>query len=446
MFVVAKNSVGIEICGNDLRLAVTRSSFGKLRLIGVHRLTGFMALNDEERQKAIRTLVKTHRIPTSRVYLTIPRDQGIVRQIDLPADMTQKLPDIVKIQVETLSPWPLEEIYWDFAQQPQKKGKKLTTVTIVIVPRTALDPWIGSFKSAGLPLSGATLSSLAYAHGASVLWKDGRTALILHREESYTEGVVVNGDRVAALTASSNDGSVDMKAFVDRLLSVGQMASAESSRVILCGSGLDAAAAEENPRLSIENARPQSTADFGTIATALCSVKGSAFNSNIIPRGLRYRQGQLRLVPAFVLGVLAVCAGLALAGREPYQAAAYGARLDAEIHRIAPVVSEVSRQEADLNQLSSRWRALNSSLQSRDYNLEALQEFARIIPAAAFLSNYSYQDGTVTVSGFAQSASEIQSVLENSPLFKGAEFTNSVTRETNGKDRFTIKMLIEGSK
>src|SRR4030095_11731089 len=163
--IFGRSSVGIEICDSDLKLAVTRRNFGKLRLVSVYRIAGFVRLNAEERKKGIRTPVERERIPTGHVYLTLPREQGIVRQVDLPSQMTQKLAEVVKLQVETLSPWPLEEIYWDFAQDHQK-GRKFTTITIALLPRNLLDPWIAFFKSAGVSLSGAALSSIAYAHGA----------------------------------------------------------------------------------------------------------------------------------------------------------------------------------------------------------------------------------------------------------------------------------------
>src|SRR5690349_3547287 len=202
--IFGRSAVGIEICDRDLRLAVTRSNFGKVRLISIFRIPGFMDLSEEERRKGLRALVKRERIPTGHVYLTLPREQGIVRQVDLPSQMTQKLADVVKLQVETLSPWPLDEIYWDFAQD-QQKNRKFTTITIALLPRNQLDPWIAFFKSAGVPLSGAALSSLAYAHGAITFWKDSAPSLILHREQSYSEGVLVHGNRIAALTTSTAD-------------------------------------------------------------------------------------------------------------------------------------------------------------------------------------------------------------------------------------------------
>src|SRR3989442_4391208 len=124
-----KNSVGIEIAGKHLRLAVVRSNFGNLRLVAVHRIADFLDLDEGERRKAIKTLIKNARIPTARVYLAIPREQGIVRQVDLPSEMGQKLADVVKLQDETLLPWPRVEIYSDFTTKPHKKKHNMARTT-----------------------------------------------------------------------------------------------------------------------------------------------------------------------------------------------------------------------------------------------------------------------------------------------------------------------------
>ena len=440
-----KSSVGIEIGGKDLRLAVMRSSFGKLRLAALHRIPDFLSLDEEGRKKAIKTLVRNNRIPAARVYLSLSREQGIVRQIDLPSDIGQKLSEVAKLQVETLSPWPLDEIYWDFSPEPPKKNRKFSRITIAFIPRAVLDPWTGFFKSVGLPLSGATLSSLAYGHGATALWQGATPTIVLHREPSYTEGILVNGSHVAAMTVPS-ETAVAPRLLLDRLLSTAKLHSVEGSRLVVCGGDLDRSVLDGNPRLPIENAKPDSAADFGPIATALLPLKDSGFRSNLVPPAMRYRESRMRLIPTYVLGLLVILTGLLLLARDPYQNMVYASRLDDEIRKIAPQVSEVNVQESELNQLSERYRALTAQLQNHDYNIEAMRELARILPATAFLAGYSYQDGVITLSGFAPSASEIQSVLENSPMFGGVEFTTSVSRDGSGKDRFTLKMLIEGRK
>jgi Tfp pilus assembly protein PilN len=442
---LARNSVGLEIGEKDLSIAVTRSSLGKVQLTAVHRITGFVSLTEDERKKVLQTLVKKNRISTSRIYLTLPREHGIVRQIDLPVDLGKKLSDVVKIQVETLSPWPIAEIYWDFAVEAAKKGQKLITITIVIIPRIHLDSWIAFFKSAGMPLSGATLSSLAQGHGILTIWKEAKPAIVLHKEHSYTEGVVVNGSRIVALTSPSSETEIAPQLLIDRLLATAKLSSTEGMRLILCGD-LGAGELEGNPPIPIENAKPGATKDFGPIATALLPLKQSAFRSNLVPPELRYRESQMRLIPAFVLAFLAVVMGGLLLAREPYQDTVYASRLDGEIRKIAPQARQVAEQEKELNQFAQRYRALATQLQNHDYVLETVGELARVLPASAFLASYGYQDGTITISGFAPSASEIQNLLESSPVFKGVEFTTGVTRDTSGKDRFTLKMVLETPK
>ncbi len=434
-----RNSTGIEIGAEDLSIAVLRNALGKLRLVSTHRLQGFMGLGDNDRRESIQRFLKSNRIPASSIFLSLPRDQGIVRQIQLPTDVTRKLRDIVKIQVETLSPWPAAEVYWDFAAETPKKDQKLVTVTIVIIPRIHLDPWITFFKSVGMPLSGATLSSVAHAHAVSSFWAQATPAIVLRREQAYTEQTFISGSRLTALTVPSSESGMA------RLLSAAKVTSAEGARLIVCGNAEPPDLAD-NPVLPLENSKPETAKDFGSVAVALLPLKQGCFRSNLLPPELRYSESRMRLIPALLLGLLTLFTGAALLVREPYQNRVYASELDRDIRKIAPQIKEVADQEKQLDQLSQRYQSLTSQLQNRDYVLQTVGELARILPPSAFVVNYSYQDGTITISGLAQSASEIQNLLETSPVFRGVEFTNAVTREPSGKDRFSLKMLIEAQK
>jgi Tfp pilus assembly protein PilN len=297
-----------------------------------------------------------------------------------------------------------------------------------------------------MPLSGATLSSLACSHGIQVLWKETKPTIVLHRQQSYTEGIFVNVNRLAAFTSPSSETEIAPRSLIDRLLSTAKLASAEDARVIAYGDLEATESAAENALIPVENAKPDDARNFGSIAAALLPLKESAFKSNLVPADLRYRENQMRLIPAFIMGFLAICTGALLLAREPYQNTVYVSKLDSDIRKIAPQAKEVAQQEKDLDQLAQRYRALTTQLQSHDYVLESLIELTRVLPSSAFMASYGYQDGAITISGFAQSASEIQNLLESSPVFKGVEFTTGVTRDASGKDRFTLKMVLEGPK
>ena len=106
-----KTGVGIELAGKDLRAAVLRSTFGKVRLMYSAAIEGFLDLSAEERKTSLITFVKRHKIPRARVFLSLPRELGIVRQIEFPVEVKEKLKAAVELQLETLCPWPLEDVY-----------------------------------------------------------------------------------------------------------------------------------------------------------------------------------------------------------------------------------------------------------------------------------------------------------------------------------------------
>ena len=157
-----------------------------------------------------------------------------------------------------------------------------------------------------------------------------------------------------------------------------------------------------------------------------------------------HRSDRLQLVPTLALvALLAIVAGL-LVLRGPYQWSTYASELDAQIRAVAPTVQDLTEQEVELNALSEKYRALSGHLEGTASTLESLRELVRVLPSDAWISAFSLQAGNATISGFSASASEIQRLIEESPLFGSAEFTSSVTRNEAGRDRFTLRFIVGG--
>jgi Tfp pilus assembly protein PilN len=434
-------NIGIEFSGKDLRLAILRHRPGNRRLERTLEIPGFLERPREEQNVAIAQTFRQLKVPAGRVFLSLPREQGVVRQIEFPAEIRDKLRSAIELQLESLSPWPANEVYWDFAYDHSRKAAKTVRATVAIIPRATLDPWVEFFKVAKLPLSGATLSSLACAHGVTSLWADETPAIVLDCEPSHVEGSLVSGTHLWSFAQTGEDTMESVRATLDRLVAVARIAPSTNSRVIAYG---PASSPVGDPVvLPLENAKADNSNHFGAIAAALSAGRKGRFASNLIPVAQRYRRSQLQLIPTYVLLLLTTVLGMALLGREPYQSMNYASGIEVEIQKIAPVARKVAAQQSELNTLSERYRALSDHLHSRDYNLEALRELARLLPPTCWLANYSYQDGTLTFSGLADSASEIQKVLEDSPLLKDVQFTSSVTRDDKGKDHFTLRATIE---
>ena len=446
-----KTTVGIELAGPDLRIAIVRSFLNRRRLVHVFEISGFSTLSDDEKRQRLTDLRKKQGLPQSRVHLALPHDLGVIRQIELPVEVRTRVEQVVRLQLDTFAPWPVDDIYWGFSSESPRKGAKTLTATISMIPKSALDSQIELFGSVGLPLSGVSLSAVAWVQGVSDMWVDSRPTIILGCEEGYVEGALLHGPKLFAATQKGNETALHARAIVEKLVALGRVVSPEDVRLITHGAAVESLpggsdeSEDASVRLPMENAHPGSIRKFGAIAAAGMGLGGGSFDVNVLPAEMRYRASQLRLVPTYILAVLAVLSGVLLLAREPYQNTLYAARIESEIQRLAGGVDEISEQGTRLNQMDERYRALVGHIRSRDRNLEILETLATALPATAWLSNYSYQDGSITISGFAENTADLQRFLEDSPLLQGVRFTGPVTRDpSSGRNQFRISATLQG--
>jgi Tfp pilus assembly protein PilN len=441
MRLIPQTTVGIEIAGQDLRIAVLRDFSGKRRLLYKEVLAGFLGLPEQDRGPALLAVFKKNKITGLNIHLSFPGNCGIVRDLEFPAGqaLEANLRAAVTLQIESLSPWPLDEIYWDCAWEAEK-GARSIVVHVGIVPRQVVDPWIGLFRSLGLALTGASLSSLSWAHGAITFWGTARPAMIVAAENEYVEGTLIRDGRIHAAVMEGSNSAELMPGCASQLMRSARLDSPDQLRVIVHGA---AAPGTEKESSQLPVGATASDDAFGPVSTALLGLARSGFRLNLIPGPLRFQRNRLQVVPAYSLAALLLLLGLFAWLREPYQESLYAQQLDRESRRVAVEVRPVAQQEKQLNRSSDRLKTLNALISARDSNLEALRELSRLLPPGTFLSSYSYQDRIVTITGLSESASAIQKLMEDSHVFHDAQFTSSITRDSSGKDRFSIRASVE---
>jgi hypothetical protein len=404
----------------------------------------FGDMSSERQLDELRKIADRHTLRGMRTFLTLRQGAGLVRGLDFPVEVKDRIRSAVELQVESLSPWPSEDIYWDMAWRSPAKDAKSVTVTVAIVPRDALDPWIDLFNSAGLPPSGFSFSTMAWAHASSILWSDHIPTILLGLEPDYAEGTLVHGNRITSIgLAEGGSGADRADKILRRLTSLSRVPSLEDVRTLACGSAIETLD-QDNPPIPIEGGLAGSGKGFGAVAAALTGLGDSPFSANLVPTERRLRRNQLELIPIFALLALIVLAGSMLILREPYQWSAYASELDAAISTIAPTVRDLTDQETELNALSEKYRALGAHLNGRDLTLEALGELVGVLPYDTWLSAFTLRENDVTISGFSSSASELQRLIEESPRFENAVFANSVSRDEAGRDRFTMRFVLAG--
>ena len=435
--------VGFDASGVDLRVAMLRSSFGKLELIKAFAIEGFERLDVAARKEALLKIVERHQLQNSRVFLSVSEDSGVARQLEFPIEAAGDLRSAIELQIENLSPWPAEEVYWDLAWKSPVRGEKKLRVTVAIATRANLNQWVDLFGAAGLPLAGVSVSTLSWGHAASRLWPRGAGTMLLNLQPGYAEGVFVRGETIVSTRMTDDVDARDRARQVAvHLASVGRVSASDEIRMLTYGDEVDGLDTD-NPLLPIEGATSMSTRSFGAIAAALGGFGRSSFSLNLLPEVLRFKNNYLQLVPTCIGLVFVLLALTGLYVREPYQWSIYAGELDVAIAAVASEAAALTEQDTELNALADRYRALNVHLNGRDSTLEALDALVSAIPLDTWVTSFSLSGQDVTISGFASGAADVQRRIEESELFANAEFTASVIRDDAGRDRFTLRFTIE---
>lgn len=107
--------------------------------------------------------LKEQRISTKQVLLCLPREQTVVRQLEVPDVDERELPEIVRLQAETKISGSLDQLLLDFLLQPKRAGAATREVLTATVSREFVDSATSLLKTADLEPVSIGVSSVATA-------------------------------------------------------------------------------------------------------------------------------------------------------------------------------------------------------------------------------------------------------------------------------------------
>ncbi len=439
-------TTGIELFGDDLRIVVLAGLTRGVRVTKSVTIQGFggggSALDPASRIERLASAVRTYRIPTRNVHLVLPGSFGTVREIDVPSAVTGDLADVAALQLESVSPWPIEDIWWSAGGGDSRNSKlPIRKALLSVIPAEAARPWVDLFHQVGLPLASLSLAPAAWAEGLVRLFGTDRPSVALGVLEDRVEGVLVTRDRAMAATGTFGIGLGDRDPAVRRTLAdlVGRarVEDPDTIRLVARGPIPDELHPLALGALPLNDGTNRAVENFGAIAAAL------ARSANLIPPALREKREVARFVPTIALAACLLVAVTALLVREPYQYLRYSQRLDAEIARLAPLVDEVIAEDTELAAAREQFQILDAVI-ADDSNLEALMWLAGSMPLDTWITSYSSQGNVLTLSGYSAATSQFQLLLEGSDLFEGVELASPVTRDATNRERFTLRMRLAG--
>ncbi len=117
----------------------------KLGEIDVNHTTSLpFALNNENREQRHIT------------ELELPRDAVLTRSVSFPAQVRANLPQVIRYELDRLTPFQAEDVFFDYAPQAGPKNASRVNLDLVVCRRDLIDGWIKQMSALGSPLDRVT--------------------------------------------------------------------------------------------------------------------------------------------------------------------------------------------------------------------------------------------------------------------------------------------------
>ncbi len=152
----------------------------------------------------LREVLRKHGVTAKQALVSLPREDAILRQLELPDAPDDELPQLVQFQASTRSTTPLDQLVLDYLTLPRRVGSPQKDVMLASVPRTVVDPIRTTLAEANIELTSLTLGFFALAElvvrGEVALRQpeNQRSLLVLH--DTGRLGVILLGERQALAT------------------------------------------------------------------------------------------------------------------------------------------------------------------------------------------------------------------------------------------------------
>lgn len=97
-------------------------------------------------------VVTTARDRHQRIVLMLPAEAVLTRRTSLPSQVKDNLPQVLRYELDRLSPFRPEQVLYDYRVVSGGKGESRLTVNLALTRRDLVDDWLKRLSQAGAPV------------------------------------------------------------------------------------------------------------------------------------------------------------------------------------------------------------------------------------------------------------------------------------------------------
>ncbi len=392
----------------------------------------------------------------AEITLCIPREFLVVRTAELPLVAKENIASVISYELDRLTPFASSEAMYDFKIYDEKDGK--LKIIIAAVRTDFVKAYLEALKeknihTARIMLCAASLGTLSNA------FDNTQNNLCLSINEEGYEGCVTEKGVVAStfygvFSDRDRDNNLNQVAeeilrlltpFKDRNISPSVFLYSDEECFLLqekVDAPVRTILKEEDIRSRFQIIGREIA--FTPLGGLLEALQPGTNGFNLMNKGAKETaKAPLTITIALLCLVIAMIIPYLVV---PLEIEKNRLRIiDSHITSRKGEVKKIEVLKKEIDTLSGEISQIKDFKEARPMALNIMKELTMLLPGTVWLTRTRITDETVEIEGYASTATEILTRLEQSKLFKKVEFTSPTIRDARmNADRFVIKMGIEG--
>ncbi len=465
-----KVGLGIDIRGGLLCHALLRKSLGRVQLLdwGIEELP----VEGEGRDKVLKEKCEgiLNRLPLRPAFITVGLQRSLVtmRSVSMPAVGEEEMKGILDYEVERHIPFPPEGAQYDF--QVLERDAEKATLLLAAARKDEISRYLGLLEEAGIKPTALGVSTLASFN--ALVYNQGRggkpvTALIDLRDGEAEIGVAKDGIlRYCRYLTLGPAAPLDvllpeLSGLLAHLEADGGLQ--KTGRISLSGSGggradllhhlsertgLEVEFLHPFRRIKAQGVDPLAAQSLGAaVGLALKGLVALPLQIDLLPKELAPPRRDPGVAMTFRLLALVIVLGLAYVLSDAIRERRALANLRARVNLVQTEAAKVEQLKEDVARIGGQIGVLEKIDRGEVRKLDVLRELVQILPKGVTLTLFSVEGREARIGGtITGSASDLISILEESPVFENVQFTSPVASRGGETQEFQIKATLEARK
>jgi Tfp pilus assembly protein PilN len=353
--------------------------------------------SEKEKVAAIRSFVSEfideNQIHTGNLVIGLSNEEVMLREIEYPLAVKENLRSTLDYDIDKYIPLSADEIYFDHQVIEEDRGKNRLKVLLAMIKKTDCEPYLSFCRQWPGGVYGLSLPPVAIANCYAFLYGNKKQPL---------------NDRIQEILVEGRDVLSDREVFEPSNL----------SRVGISSPGL-----------------------IPSFGLALEVLWEGPIRINLLPQEIRKKPSRMGHFALIGLIILLFLSGAAWGGGHLFQQQMRLRVVDEEMKRLSSEVATVTEMQERIREIEDNIEILKGISEGGPSVLDMLKELTEIIPETAWVNDFRLTDKGVVLSGYAdvESASELITLLEGSPLFEDVGFSSAVRRDSRqNRESFNI--------